>query len=182
MGGSTCRREHNVFLESTIENRQSKITRMPMLLTEILTPQRVKVPLASTDRDGAIAELVDLLAVQDKADRDRILTAVLDRERIRTTGIGGGIALPHGKCSAVKDLIMAMGKPAAPVDFQSVDGKPVSIIFLLVSPMDKTGPHIQALARISRLLSFDAVRNKLNTAATAEELFAAIKTEEESRG
>ncbi len=151
-----------------------------MLLTEIFTPQRVKVPLESTTRDGVIAELVDLLGIEDKADRDKVLAAVLERERIRTTGIGNGIALPHGKCAAVKELAMAVGKPAAPVDFQSVDGKPVTVIFLLVSPMDKTGPHIQALARISRLLSFDAARHKLSTAATAEQLFAAIKAQEEA--
>ncbi|MFB3890789.1 MAG: PTS sugar transporter subunit IIA [Phycisphaerae bacterium] len=152
-----------------------------MLLTEILTPQRVKVPLESTTRDGVIAELVDLLGIADKAERDKVLAAVLERERIRTTGIGNGIALPHGKCAAVKELAMAVGKPAAPVDFQSVDGKPVTVIFLLVSPMDKTGPHIQALARISRLLSFDAVRHKINTAADAEQLFEAIKAQEEAK-
>jgi len=153
-----------------------------MLLTEILTPQRIKVPLVSTTKDGAITELVDLLVnTGGITERDKVLQAVLDRERTRTTGIGNGLALPHGKCSAVSELLMAVGRPAAPIDFASIDNKPVSLIIMLVSPLDKTGPHIQALARISRLLSFDAVRNKLNAAATAEEMFQIISTQEQAQ-
>ena len=139
--------------------------------------------LRSTDaktKEGVIEELVDVLAGNgDLLDRDRVLTAVLDREKTRTTGIGNGLALPHGKCSGVSELVMAIGKADPGVDFQSIDSKPVTIVILLASPLDKTGPHIQALARISRLMSVDAFRNKLNAAGTPEQVFQAIRDHEE---
>ena len=150
-----------------------------MNLTDILTPQRIKVPLAARDKAGVIAELVDVLAAQGDIDsREVALAAVLERERTRTTGIGAGLAIPHGKCSAAKKLVMAIGKPAGGVNFDSIDGKPATLIILLVSPTDMTGPHIQALARISRLLSIDALRKKLEEATTAEQLFKAIADRE----
>lgn len=151
-----------------------------MLLTDMLNPQRIKVPLATTAKNDVITELVDLLAADGSIqERDKVLTSVLEREHTRTTGIGNGLALPHGKTAAVGELVMAIGKPAAPIDFASVDGKPVTLIFLLVSPLDKTGPHIQALARISRLLSIDAFRSKLNAATSPQDLFQVIKTQEQ---
>ena len=150
-----------------------------MLLSDLVTPQRIKVPLVSTTKDAVITELVDLLdASGDLKDRDKVLQAVFDREKVKSTGIELGLALPHGKSSGVNDLVLAIGKPSAGVDFQSVDGKPSTLIFLLVSPLDKTGPHIQALAKISRLISVNGFRNKLLAANTAEELYEAIKANE----
>ena len=147
-----------------------------LLLTDILTPQRIKVPLSQTTKNGVICELVDLLAANgDIGDRDKVLQAVLDRERTRTTGIGAGLAIPHGKTPEAKKLVMAIGKPAQGLDFESVDGKPVTLIVLLVSPVDQTGPHIQALARISRLMSIDAFRREMESAATPEEMFRQIQ-------
>lgn len=154
-----------------------------MHLTDILTPGRVKAPLAATQKEAVIAEMIDLLAsCGDLADRDKVLQAVLERERTRTTGIGGGLALPHGKSPGVHELVMAVGRPAAPIAFDSIDGKPVNLVILLVSPPDKTGPHIQALARISRLMSVDAVRNKLLAAKDAQELYEAIAAQEKALG
>jgi mannitol/fructose-specific phosphotransferase system IIA component (Ntr-type) len=154
-----------------------------MHLTDILTPQRIKIPLSASQKDAAIAEMVDLLAADGALrDRDKVLQAVLERERTRTTGIGSGLALPHGKSSGVEGLVMAVGRPAAPMDFESIDGKPVSLIFLLVSPLDMTGPHIQALARISRLASVDAVRNKLLAAKDAREMYDTIAAQEKTLG
>ncbi|MBN1817736.1 MAG: PTS sugar transporter subunit IIA, partial [Sedimentisphaerales bacterium] len=124
-----------------------------MILTEILQPTCVKAPLAATDKDGAITELIDLLdtsgALQDK---NTVLEAVMTREATRSTGIGSGIAIPHGKCNGVRELVMAIGIAGAPIEYDSIDNKPVKIICLLVSPNTQTGPHIQALARISRLM------------------------------
>jgi len=152
-----------------------------MNLTDILTVKRIKIPLNATTKEGVIAELVDLLAADGAVtDRDKVLQAVLEREKTHTTGIGSGLALPHGKCSGVDELTMAIGTTASPVDFQSIDGKGVTLVMLLVSPMDKTGPHIQALAHISRLVSVDAFRNKLNRAASADEMFQLIKNQEEA--
>jgi len=93
----------------------------PMILTEILQPACVKAPLESGDKESAITELVDLLAENGSLlDRDSVLEAVLIREQTRSTGIGSGIAIPHGKCDAVKELVMAIGIAARPIDFDSI--------------------------------------------------------------
>jgi mannitol/fructose-specific phosphotransferase system IIA component (Ntr-type) len=104
--------------------------------------------------------------------------AVFTRERTRSTGIGAGIAIPHGKCKAVKELVMALGITAEPIDFQSVDEKPVSIIILLVSPLDQTGPHIQALAQISRLMLDETFKRALEQAPTAEAAYQLLSERE----
>ena len=124
-----------------------------MILTQILQPTCVKVPLEGKDKNAVITELVTLLDENGLIqNRETVLDAVFTRERTRSTGIGSGIAIPHGKCNAVRELVMALGIASDPIDFDSVDRKPVSIVILLVSPADQTGPHIQALARISRLM------------------------------
>ncbi|MHC4389415.1 MAG: PTS sugar transporter subunit IIA, partial [Planctomycetota bacterium] len=136
-----------------------------MLLTEILQPNCVRVPVQAKDKQSVITELVDLLEGNGLlSDRDTVLKAVLVREQTRTTGIGSGIAIPHGKCKAVKELVMAIGIAHEPIDFASVDGQPVAIILLLVSPADQTGPHIQALARISRLMLDEQFKQSLEKA------------------
>lgn len=147
-----------------------------MLLTQILQPDCLKVPLAGKDKESAITELVDMLdAAGALQNRDVVLSAILTRENTRSTGIGSGIAIPHGKCNAVKQLVMAIGITDNPIDFHSVDGKPVKIILLLISPADQTGPHIQALARISRVMLDDSFKHKLENAKSADEAFKLLK-------
>ncbi|GMU80258.1 MAG: PTS sugar transporter subunit IIA [Phycisphaerales bacterium] len=146
-----------------------------MQLSNVITPDRVKVPIAATDKQGAITELVDLLAATGAlTDRDSALAAVLKREGERTTGIGFGLAIPHGKSDGCKALVMAAGKPAQPIDFQSYDRKPVTFITLLVSPPDQTGAHIQALAKISRLMNLEGFRSAIDAAGSAQALFDVI--------
>ena len=150
-----------------------------MRLTEILKPQNIKVPLEATVKTGAIGELVELLAGNGElTDPKKVLDAVLERESTRTTGIGNGLAIPHGKCNGTDHLVMAIGRPATPVDFQAIDGRPVNLIWLLSSPPDKTGPHIHALARISRLMTIDKFRHALAEAKTAQEIYDAIVKQE----
>ncbi|MHC4757334.1 MAG: PTS sugar transporter subunit IIA [Planctomycetota bacterium] len=150
-----------------------------MLLTQILQPACVKVPLESKDKESAIIELLDLLDNNGLLqDRDSAQEAVMTREKTRSTGIGSGIAIPHGKCSSIKELVMTMGIVPEGMDFESVDGKPVKIIILLVSPLDKTGPHIQALASISRLLLDEEFKLKLEQASSAEELYDLLHSKE----
>ena len=150
-----------------------------MRLTEILKPQNIKVPLVATAKSDAIGELVQLLADNNEVnDAKKVLDAVLEREATRTTGIGNGLAIPHGKCTGTDHLVMAIGKPAAPIDFQSIDGRPVTVIWMLTSPPDKTGPHIHALARISRLMTIDRFRQSLNEATTPQDIFDAIVAQE----
>lgn len=146
-----------------------------MKTTEILERDCIRFPLQTTDKTGVITELVDLLHAKGHfTDQDAVLEAVLARERTRSTGIGLGLAVPHGKTAACKKLVMALGIPAAPIDFDSTDGRPCHAIVLLVSPMDKTGPHIQALANVSRLWQTEGFREALAKAESVDEIYAAV--------
>ncbi len=143
-----------------------------MRLTDILSLECIKVPMDATDKTSAIAEMVDLLDCGGKLiDRELMRQAALEREATRTTGIGNGLAIPHGKCAGVVDLVMGVGKPAQPIDFNSIDGKPVTLVIFLASPPDKTGPHIQALARISRLMTDPKFRQSIEKATAAQEIY-----------
>ena len=147
-----------------------------MELSKLVTLNRVRVPIAATEKHEVITELVDLLAeTGGLVDRDLALEAVLKRETERTTGIGYGLAIPHGKSEGCKNLVMVAGKPAQPVDFQSLDQRPVTFVVLLLSPPDQTGPHIQALAKISRLMNIEEFRDAIDQAQTPEQLHAAIE-------
>jgi len=153
-----------------------------MILTQILQPNCVKVPLENKDKEAVITELLDLLDANGLLlDRDVALDAVLTRERTRSTGTGAGIAIPHGKCNAVKELVMAIGIAHEPIEFESVDGKPVTILILLVSPADQTGLHIQALASISRLMLNEKFKQKLEQAASAEEVYELLNDTENEK-
>jgi fructose-specific phosphotransferase system IIA component len=150
-----------------------------MRLIEILKPANIKIPLESKTKAEAIGELVQVLAASgDVTDQKKVLDAVLEREATRTTGIGNGLAIPHGKCQGTKDLVMAIGRAGTPIDFQAIDGRPVSIIWMLASPPDKTGPHIHALARISRLMTIDKFRAALLQAKTPQEAYDIIIAQE----
>jgi fructose-specific phosphotransferase system IIA component len=150
-----------------------------MNLLDILSPECIKSPLESADKKGVIDELVDLLAGAKKvADAGALKEAVWTREQTRTTGIGHGLAIPHGKCSGMSSLAMAIGKPATPMDFQAIDGQPVRLIVLLASPPDRTSDHIQALARISRLMTMDEFRTRIYAARTAADIYELLKGQE----
>ena len=150
-----------------------------MRLTEILKPQNIKVPVLAKVKTEAIAELISLLADNGEVvDPKKVLDSVLEREATRTTGIGNGLAIPHGKCPGVSSLVMAIGKAATPIDFQAIDGRPVTLIWLLGSPPDKTGQHIHALARISRLMTIDKFRQAVSATTSAQELYDLIVQQE----
>ena len=147
-----------------------------MLLTDLLTVERIKIPLQSRSKDEILRELVQVLRDQNGyPEGDDILRAVRERESVLSTGIGNGVAIPHGKSPVVPDLIMAAGCTAQPVDFDSLDGAPVSLFFLLVGPETAAGPHIKALSRISRLVRRDDARMRLQNAKTSEEFFRALQ-------
>jgi len=147
-----------------------------MNLLDIITPECVKAPLDATDKRGAIDELVDLLAEHGKIKQpDALKNAVWTREQTRTTGIGHGLAIPHGKADGLSDIVMAIGKPATPMDFEAIDGQPVQLIVLLASPPDKNSDHIQALARVSRLMTVEDFRRQVYEAKTGEEIWELLK-------
>lgn len=152
-----------------------------MNLLDILSPQCVVAPLIATDKRGVINELVDVLAANAKvSDAQGLKDAVWTREQTRTTGIGHGLAIPHGKSAGMPTLAMAIGKPAQPMDFEAIDGQPVKLIVLLASPPDRTSDHIQALARISRLMTMDDFRNQIYAASTPQEIYALLEGKEKS--
>jgi fructose-specific phosphotransferase system IIA component len=154
-----------------------------MRLTDILKLQHIKVPLVAKEKKAAIGELVTVLAdAHELKDAALLLTSVLEREATRTTGIGNGLAIPHGKCTGVDHLVIAIGKPEAPIDFESIDGRPVNLIVLLASPPDQTGPHIQALARISRLMTVDGFRQAMRAATSAQQVYDAVLAQEAAMG
>lgn len=150
-----------------------------MNLLDILSPESTIVDLKGESKEDIIAELVNSLPVGDAiTDRDQVLQAVLDREKIMSTGIGDGIAIPHGKSAAVTELVAAMGTQRRGVDFDALDGEPAFVFFLLVSPANVSGPHIKALARISRLLKNEEFKKKLIEADSAEDIIASIEAAE----
>lgn len=150
-----------------------------MVLTQILQPHCIKVPVESRDKEAVIAELVDLLDANGLLlNRDAALNAVLIRERIQSTGTGAGIAIPHGKSNAVKELVMAVGIAHEPIEFDSIDGRPVTIIILLVSPADQTGAHIQALAAISRMMLNEKFRQQLEKVTCSDEVYELLNNQQ----
>lgn len=147
-----------------------------MKLLDLLSIECVKAPLESTTKQGVIDELVDLLAGQDRVRDAAVLKeAVWTREQTRTTGIGHGLAIPHGKCEGMSELSIAIGRPNPPMDFEAIDGQPVSLVVLLASPPDRTSDHIQALALISRLISVEEFREQIYSASTAKKIFELLK-------
>ena len=149
-----------------------------MLLTDLLTIDRIKIPLHAATKDEALRELVQVIGSHGVEEPDELLRAVREREAVLSTGIGNGVAIPHGKSSQVPELVMAAGRTAKPVDFDSLDGQPVQLLFMLIGPETAAGPHIKALSRISRLIRKDSVRETLINAQSAEEFYRALKDAE----
>jgi fructose-specific phosphotransferase system IIA component len=154
-----------------------------MRLSDIVKIQHIKVPLQAKNKKDAITEMVKVLAdANEVKDSQILLNSVLEREATRTTGIGNGLAIPHGKCNGVDHLVVAIGKPEAPLEFESIDKRPVNLIVLLASPPDQTGPHIQALARISRLMNVENFRQAMRTATTSQQIYDAVVAQENTMG
>ncbi len=141
---------------------------------------RVKVPLEATTKEGVLRELVDVLAEDGCVeDPDEVLRVVRERESVLSTGIGHGVALPHGKTDACQELTIAAGVTTEPVDFAALDEAPVRLVFLLVGPESAAGSHIKALSRISHLVRRPEVRDGLIQAGS-DEVFLRVLREAET--
>lgn len=150
-----------------------------MLLSDLLTPDRIRIPLAATSKDGLLVELVDLItATAPTAAASDLLHAIREREEVLSTGIGNGVAIPHGRVEGVEDLVLVAGVTRQPVDFDALDGRPVQLLFLLIGPEAAAGRHVKVLSRISRLLRKQSMRDRLGAAASPAQ-FHAILTEAE---
>jgi len=150
-------------------------------LSELLSPSRIRVPLRAKDKDGVLRELVDLLVQQDGgAAPDDILGAILERERQFPTGIGYGVAVPHGKTPVLSGLGIVAGTAVEPVPYETIDGQPVRLFFLLAGPESLAGLHVKALSRISRLVRHEGVRARLLEARTPQEFYRTLCEAEEA--
>lgn len=150
-----------------------------MRLIELLDAERVRVPLAARRKDELLRELVDLVMGPDEGERaEEVLRAVLEREKVLSTGIGGGVAIPHAKTDAVSSLCIAAGRTADGVDFDALDGEPVRLCFLLVGPESEAGAHVKALSRIARVVRRESVREQLARVQTPEEFLRVLDAAE----
>lgn len=153
-----------------------------MKIMEFINTEAVVANLKAVTKEGVIKELSGLLAKAGAIKDDKMLVrTLLDREALGSTGIGQGVGIPHGKCSIVKELVAAFGISKRGVDFNALDGEPVYIFFLLLAPEDSAGPHLKALARISRLLKDKYVRDNLIKAESRQEILKILKEEDEKR-
>jgi fructose-specific phosphotransferase system IIA component len=149
-------------------------------ISDILTEDFVVVGLDVSTKEDAINALVDIIAKSDKVkNANKVREAVLGREKIMTTGVGKGFAVPHGKTDAVTDIVAAFAVTKKPIDYESLDGEPVRLIFLIVGRDNMVGPHIKLLSRVSKLMNDNNFREKLLNAKTPKEVVELFKTEEE---
>ena len=146
-----------------------------MNLKKALSQATIAPELKAATKDAVIEELVDLLVAAGQIkDRLEVLRAVFEREITMSTGMQNGIAIPHGKTDSVENLVAAFGIKRTGLDFDSLDGQPARIFIMTLSPVNRTGPHIQFLAEISRQLNDPAIRERLLHATTADEILNII--------
>lgn len=152
-----------------------------MKLIELLREDLIKIGLEAEDRWEAIEEMVNLLVSTHEIrlrDKHEVLTAVVEREKTMSTGLGHGIAIPHGASESVDQFVAAMGISRSGIDCQAIDGKPVYLVLLLVVPAAIFADHIKTLAGIARLLNNEEFRAKLMDSQTPEEIMEFIQQEE----
>jgi PTS system nitrogen regulatory IIA component len=142
-----------------------------MNIRRVLTKECVVLDLQATTKDALLQELVDALVSAGRlADRDAGLKSVLERERKMSTGLQNGIAIPHGKTDAVENLVAVFGRKRAGIAFDSLDGQPAFLFLLTLSPLTRTGPHIQFLAEMSRTLHDAGIRERILASENADEV------------
>jgi PTS system nitrogen regulatory IIA component len=150
-----------------------------MRIEDILAPELVIATLGASTKAGVLDELASAVAAHHPdIDRARLIEALDERERLNSTALGEGVAIPHGKLPGLRRVFAAFGRSSGGVDFQSLDGKPTHLFFLLVAPEESAGAHLKALARISRLLKDDGFRTRLREAPDAEALYRIIREED----
>lgn len=144
-----------------------------------MSPDRVKVPLEATDKRGVIRELARLLVDRSGGQYEDIVHAVEEREAVLSTGIGHGVAIPHGRSSTIEQLAVVGGVTAKPMPFDAVDGDPVNVFFLIVGPESSAGQHVKVLSRIARIIRLESVRARLAQAGSPADFYKALLDAEE---
>ena len=152
-----------------------------MKISDILTENLVVIGLEGDSKDEIINSMIDVVSASPKVlDKDKVREAILEREKIMSTGVGNGFAIPHGKTEAVSDIVAAFAVTANPIDYHSLDEKPVRLVFLLVGKDNMVGPHIKLLSRISRLMNKEEFRKRLLDLKSSKEVLDMFKGEEAS--
>jgi PTS system nitrogen regulatory IIA component len=150
-----------------------------MHITDILDKEFVIAELGARDKKSVLEELVSIMVEHGRLrDKEKTVEVLLEGERLGSTGIGDGIAIPHGKLKEIKSIICSFGRTRAGIDFQSIDEKPTYLFFLLLAPEDSASEHLQALARLSRLLKDDRTRKRLLEADSKEDIYRIITEED----
>jgi fructose-specific phosphotransferase system IIA component len=150
-----------------------------MRIVDLLNENVVRTNLAGTTKAEVINAIIDLAASQERVlDKEKVREAIFEREKIMSTGVGAGFAIPHAKSDAVSDIVAAFAVTAQPIDYQSLDDQPVRIVFLLVGRENMVGPHIKLLSRISRLMNNEEFRKRLLEAATPADILEIFRQEE----
>jgi mannitol/fructose-specific phosphotransferase system IIA component (Ntr-type) len=148
------------------------------LLSDLLTPPRIRVPLHATDKPAALRALVAAAAEGVNAAADDLLAAIEEREAVLSTGIGHGVAVPHGRSGQVATLLVSAGVLPSPIEFGSLDGLPVRLLFLLVGPESEAGLHVKALSRITRLVRQPLIRDRLLHTTSGDEFHRVLREAE----
>jgi len=150
-----------------------------MRLRDLLDESVIRVGLESLDKEECFEELIDLLVRAGRLhDRAGALQALEEREAKGTTGIGGGVAIPHAKHASLDRLVAALGTSPDGIEFDATDGEPVTVVFLLLAPTDDPGPHVRTLAEIARLVQAPGFCRKLTDAAAPDEVLGLLESEE----
>ncbi len=150
-----------------------------MKISEILNKDSIVANLESTNKNGVIKELALAISSATKAQPDEIAAVLMERETLGSTGIGGGIAIPHGKLNSVESVTVGFGLSRGGVEYDSLDNRLVHIFFLLLTPEKSTGGHLKVLAQISKLLKKNQFKESLRTAASVDEIYEIIMEQNE---
>ena len=146
-----------------------------MRLSEILKEESIILDVKARDKRGVIEELAEAIVSRETSlDKSALVKGLLERERLGSTGIGEGIAIPHGKFYGVSQLTISFGRSLKGLDFESIDGKPAFLFFVLVAPQNCDGMHLKALAKLAKILNTSSLRELLMEIPTRKELYQAI--------
>jgi PTS system nitrogen regulatory IIA component len=150
-----------------------------MKILDVLSKETICLDLKATDKKGVLDEMAAPVARLTGAAPQALVKVLMERERLGSTGIGGGIGIPHGKLKNLASLVLGFGLSRSGVDFDSLDGKPAHLFFLMLTPEDSAGLHLRLLARLSRLLKNDEFKSQLMRAKSPEEILAIIQEKDE---
>jgi len=150
-----------------------------MKICDVLDRKSILPDLKAQNKKGILEELVVPVAEVAGVSQKDLAKVLMERERLGSTGIGGGIGIPHGKMKNLESLVLGFGLSRKGVDFESLDGLPTHIFFLLVTPENSTGLHLKLLARISRILKNDPFKSRLLEASDGDEILGIIKEEDD---